>query len=248
MKCNYCGGEIGLEEKTCPYCGMLNDQAVQHHQNMTHFRERFDRAEKNVARKAWRYSQAVPRFLIIVLLLLGTAATILISENAYSFPDASRRRAAMKNPAQTKAVLDAYLDSGDYLSFSSYMEYCNIRTYGTEFSEYRNVDNCAYDYKDFVISLEKLFLHGDQDKWLRYSASFDIRRLCEALEDFTDSMTRAKEDDDEELHMANIEEMNSNMKGMLRVFLGITDEHYEDFLAMTDNHKAAYIEEVILGA
>ena len=28
MKCKYCGGEVSLSEKYCPYCGNLNEQTA----------------------------------------------------------------------------------------------------------------------------------------------------------------------------------------------------------------------------
>ena len=57
MKCRYCGGEVGLEEKTCPYCGRPNEQAVKHHQNMASFRRRYAETEAEVATKTRRYAQ-----------------------------------------------------------------------------------------------------------------------------------------------------------------------------------------------
>ena len=38
------------------------------------------------------------------------------------------------------------------------------------------------------------------------------------------------------------------MTGMLRVYLGIGEEEFEEFLALSENRKAAYVEEVLLHA
>ena len=45
MKCPYCGGEVGLEERFCSYCGRPNEQAQRHHQDMARFRKQYAETE-----------------------------------------------------------------------------------------------------------------------------------------------------------------------------------------------------------
>ena len=94
MKCKYCGGEVGLEESVCPYCGKPNDQAVRHHSEMASFRRRYAETEAAVVGKADHYARIVPRMLIILLLLITAVVTYAISENTYGYPEALRRSRA----------------------------------------------------------------------------------------------------------------------------------------------------------
>ena len=108
MKCRNCGGEVGLEERFCPYCGTPNEQAIRHFQDMADYQDRYTKTEAHVVGAAKRYAQIIPRVIVILLLLIVTVVMAVIAENAYAFPDRMRHRAAQKDAAGTVAVLEAY--------------------------------------------------------------------------------------------------------------------------------------------
>ena len=249
MKCPYCGGEVGLEEKVCSYCGRPNEQAVQHQQNMASYRRRYAETEASVVTKAARYAQIVPRTVVILLLLIATVVMAVIAENAYYFPENMRRRAAERQPEAVLAVLDGYLENREYLSMASCFNYYDIRTYNGPFADYADDIRWTVEYySDFVISMEKLFLHGDRDSWLKYGATSDIQRLCSALDCFLDSWNNDMRDVQNESHRAALEDMKNSVTEMMRVFLGIDREEFDGFVGLSENKKAAWIEEVLLGA
>lgn len=248
MKCRYCGAEVGLEENFCSYCGKPNDQAIRHSREMASFHRRYAATEAAVVSKANRYSQVISRAVLILVMLIATVVMAAVTENAYSLPEAMRSREAGKHPEQTCAVLDAYLESGDYRSFSSYITYNGIRTYGTVFEKYTNVSWCADAYSSFVLHLESLFLQTDRDRWLQYSASSDIRWLCQSLDDFLDDYESAQRNEESELYLGYIEDMRQTMGQMLHVYLGIDEQELAEFLTLSENRKAVYVEEVLLNA
>lgn len=248
MKCKYCGGEVGLEEKFCPYCGKPNEQAQLHHQNMAHYRRRFAQTEAEVVGSARKYSQIIPRIVAILLLLIAAVVMFALSQNAYFFSEEMRRLAAERHPDSIIAQLDGYLENREYLSFSSCFEYNNLRTYGTPFADYSDVEYCADNYSYFVLRLEKLFLNDKSDNWRKYSADDDIRRLCECLDDFEEAYGRSLRSEQLPLHRSAMDDMRENIRDMMRVYLGIEDEEWEAFLALSANRKAARIEEVLFGA
>ncbi|MBO6014101.1 MAG: hypothetical protein J6P48_01400 [Oscillospiraceae bacterium] len=242
MKCRYCGGEIGLEDISCPYCGKANEQAVQHVQDMSRFRRRFAETESRVLSKAKTYSQVVPRVLVILILVIACVVMAVISSNAYSMPGNARRRAAERDPSGTIAVLESYLNEDDYLSFASYIEYNEIRMYGNDFSEYSRLYWCAWYYREFVIRMEHIFLQKDRSAWERNDASFDIRYLCQSITSFRESYDTAEQQDDP--RMEDIRKMRSNMLDMLGLMFGF--ENTEEFFVLTENRMAAAVEEVLL--
>ena len=248
MKCIYCGGEVGLEENFCPYCGRPNEQAQRHHQEMADYRQRYAETEAAVVGKVKHYAQIVPRVVAILLLLVAVVVMFWVTENAYAFPDEIRRRAAEKHPQEVMAQLDGYLKDRDYLGFVSFFNYNGIRIYGSAFVDYTDVEWCAEDYKGFLLQLEQLFLNKDYESWLKYSAADDIRRLCMHLDEFEDTYTDAQRDTQLPLHQAAMDDMRDTMRDMLRIYLGIGDEELESFLSLSENQKAARIEEVLLGA
>ncbi len=248
MKCKYCGAEVGLEENFCSYCGQPNDQAIRHSRDMASFHRRYAATEAAVVSKANRYSQVILRAVLILVMLIATVVMAAVTENAYSLPEAMRRREAEKHPEQTCAVLDAYLESGDYRGFSSYITYNGIRPYGTVFEAYTNLYWCADDYSGFVLQMEKLFLQANRDDWLKYSASSDIRWLCQSLDDFLDSYDGAQRNEESELYLTYIEDMRQTIGQMLHVYLGLDEQELAEFLTLSENRKAVYVEEVLLHA
>ena len=248
MKCRNCGGEVGLEERFCPYCGTPNEQAIRHFQDMADYQDRYAKTEAHVVGAAKRYAQIIPRVVVALLLLIATVVMAVIGENAYAFPELTRRRAAEKDPEGTIAVMEGYLAKGEYLSFASYVDYIDIRTYNSPFEAYAGIRWVAQDYAYVVQRMERLFLHGDQDKWAERRAPDDIQMLCQSLETFFDALESGNRNAASEEHRACIEEMRGNVMEMLRVYFGLEGEQAEQFLAMSTNRKAAYLEEVLLDA
>lgn len=248
MKCNYCGGEVGLEEELCPYCGRPNEQALQHHRNMASFRRRFAQTETEVMGRTERYAGIVPRTILIVIFLIITIVAFFVAENSFSVPEDMRRRAAERHPESYRAVLDQFLEEKDYISFASYLSFHDIRTYRTAFSEYNDLQWSAEYYQGVVEYLERLFLHQETEDWLRFDASNDVLRLCQELEYFMDAYERGVRDSESASHRAILDDMRNNVLEMLHVFLGIDGDEIDDFLKLSDNRKAALIEEVLFNA
>ena len=247
MKCPYCGGEVGLEERFCSYCGRPNEQAQRHHQDMARFRKQYAETEAEVVNKAESYARAVPRIVIILVMLIASVGMWVISSNLYSYPESTRRRAAERNPQPVIEELEGYLAERNYMSFASCCEYYDLRTYDTPFERYSDLRWCASAYQSFMIDAEKLFLHGDREKWIRYSASNDVHYLCQALDNFIEDVDRQIQRVDHEEYLVYLEDMRSDVLNVLKVYLGVSDDEMETFLALSENRKAARMEEVLFG-
>lgn len=248
MKCKYCGGEVGLEENVCPYCGKPNDQAVRHHREMASFRRRYAETEAAVVGKADQYARIVPRMLLILLLLIVAVVTNAISENTYGLPEEVRRHRAERDPKPIMETLDNCLENRDYIAFSSWFTYHGIRCYNSPFEEYEDLQWAAEYYKDFVVSMERVFLHGELDVWEKENTGYDLRRLCQNLEYFQETVERELRNVETESHRMALENMHSDVMDMLKVFFGLDGEELEQFLSFSEARKTAYLEGVLLDA
>lgn len=248
MKCPHCGGEVGLEDKFCPWCGRPNEQAIQHHEDMARFQAAWRETEQTVETKTKHVVRVLPRLIVILALLIISVVSVIIGSQAWEFSDYVRRRSAERNPAEVRATLDGYLEQRDYKSFYSYTELYDLRFYNSPFEEYSNIHSCVMAYHTFLSRLEEIFVRRDMEKWLEDRASFDIRYLSSAIKEFFDELKYLQRRDPTEKDLACMEDMRQTAEGMIRVFLGMDSEQLQEFLNMTENRQAVYLEEVITGA
>lgn len=249
MKCPYCGGEVALEDKECPYCGRPNEQSVQHRKDMARFQRRFSAAEKTVTKKTKGYTRILPLVLVILFLVIAIEVMAGVSEQAWQFPENARRRATQHDPAPVCAMLDEYLERGDYAGFESCADYYKI-PYDGVFSGYEKLLDCADEYADLIRIMESLFLHRDEtETWREWDVPSDLRHLSSSIVIFYGDVNYAlKWEELSESEMGYAADMRETMTGMLDYYLGLDSEKLEEFLAMPGNRQPVYLEEVIFGA
>ena len=211
MKCSNCGGEISFEDKVCPFCGSPNKDATEHIRAMEEYKKRYEDTEKEVTRKTKRFASVAVKAAILVVLLIGIGITAVVSNRAYGFPEKSRRREALKNSAKCREIMKEYLDNGDYCGYVAYVTYNNIPVYDDRFSDFRSINYCADYYRDTIAALERLIMHGDDEKWLKWNASSDTGRFCRYVKEFYESVERKKEEEENEDFKAYYDDMTADM-------------------------------------
>lgn len=248
MKCPHCGGEIGLEDRECPFCGRLNEQSAQHSRDMAHFKKRYLETEAAVEGKNRRLSQILPRTIVFCVLLVASIACLLIGQGAWGFPMSARKKAALRDPAATCAKMDAYLAQGDYIAFDSFMDWNNISTYSNEaFRPYYFTNLCAGEYAEVIRSMETIFLRRDYDSWTQkpYYDGGEFRILCLRLENFYEAIDQAMQEETDSRFLGYISDMEQTVNSMLAVYFGIDGDELEEFLGMGVNQQTVYLEEVL---
>ncbi len=56
MKCPHCGAQIGLEEKYCPFCGLPNEFARKHQEDMDRYEQEFQQTQSEVYQKTRHFT------------------------------------------------------------------------------------------------------------------------------------------------------------------------------------------------
>ena len=116
-----------------------------------------------------------------------------------------------------------------------------------EFRRYAEIEYCASNYQSLILQLENMLLQNDREKWLKNSATYDIGRLCDTLGYFKESVASAERREPSADVLRHIETMEDNVGKLMSLYFGIDEAELEDFLALSANRQAAYMEEVILG-
>ena len=248
MKCPHCGGEVGLEEKFCPWCGKPNEQSVQHMEDMARFQASYRATEQSVEKKTKHVVRLLPRLIVILALLIVSVVSVIIGSQAWEFSETVRKNAAERSAAATRAALDTYLEQKDYRGFHSYAEYHCLSFYRGPFDDYSQLDYCISDYVRFLDRLEDVFLVRDREKWLKNDAEFDIRYLAMYIDDLFDQLDDVSKHDLTEKDKLIVQDIRATAQGMVRVFLGLDEEALKEFLALSENRQPAMLEEVLTGA
>ena len=247
MKCGNCGGEISLEDKVCPFCGNLNKDAAEHIRAMEEYKKRYKDTEEEVTKKTRKSASVTTKAVILTILIIGIGITALIYNRAYAFPEKARRKEALKHPEQCHARMIEYLDNGDYCAYAAYVAYNNIPMYDDRFDDLKNVHYCADYYMDTIAALERVVMHGDDEKWIEWSASNDTSRFCRCVSEFYDMVEERKEREENEKYKVYYDDMKAEVDAAMQAYLNMDEEARNEFLGMTDNKMSAYLEEVILG-
>ena len=96
--------------------------------------------------------------------------------------------------------------------------------------------------------MERVFLHGELDDWEKENTGYDLRRLCQNLEYFLETVERESRNVETEDHRVALENMRSDVMEMLQVFFGLDGGELEQFLVFSEARKTAYLEGVLLDA
>lgn len=87
MKCPHCGAQIGLEEKYCPFCGLPNEFARKHQEDMDRYEQEFQQTQSEVYQKTRHFtSLTVPLTVIFVLILLNIVSFVFVAKSWVSAP------------------------------------------------------------------------------------------------------------------------------------------------------------------
>lgn len=243
MKCPHCGGEITLEQKYCPYCGNLNEAAQKHVADMAHYQRAYEETENELRQKSRRFSGVWVRLVILAGVILLTIATMIVTSNYYSIRSDSLQREAARNAESYTRILDDCLEQQDYLSFYSFVHARSIRPYADEFRNYE----CVYwAVNEYVLSYEYLmdivcgrnaernvgYLNTSLDSFYRYQDE-------ERWRDIEDSQAREK-------YLGYYQNITDNLNGLLKVYLGLSDQQIKELAGMTTAKRGALLEDQAL--
>ncbi len=122
MKCEFCGGNLSLEDKYCPHCGQINKHSQEHIREMGHFRKRFESTQNRVYGVTHAYTQLTVRIALICILIVLIILAVMLGTNAYSVMRDIRERNSNRKFDEYSEVMDSYLEKGEFAEFHYFCE------------------------------------------------------------------------------------------------------------------------------
>ena len=246
MKCTNWGRKIGIEDKVCPYCNAENKLAARHGANMKQYDKRFKKTQGEVEGSAKRMEGLGTRAAILAVLVIGILIMIIVSGLNYDDPDTSsiKKADAKRNSEKYAAEMDGYLERGEYQEFVSFVHSHGVDFWEEPYKRFRSVDYCAGYYYDCVRHMESVILRStDPDYW--DSTDMEISHFCRYLSAFQETYAVQKKREKNSAYLACMDDMEENLRAMLRAYLGMDDEEVDSFLDLSDAKMAMRMEEII---
>ena len=250
MKCPKCGKTIGIEVLKCPACGNTNPLAKKHKENIQKYDRRFRETQESVLKSAQKTEGVGIRggifaILVAVIVILALVCGVISAAGEGETSD-DRKRDSLKHKTEYYAQMREYLEEGDYITFVSFAKYHRIPFNYEPYKDYNNIQYVAEKYFNCVKYWEKILLRSDDpDYW--DSSELDISILCTNLESFVKSYAYNAEKEKNRDFAAYLEDMNADIRAMVKRYLKMTDDEADTFLGYSEARMAVTVEEIILG-
>ncbi len=232
MKCQYCGSNLGIEDKACPYCGKINDQAAKYQAVMQEYRDEYEQAGREAKVKS-KFAGRTGRFIVIAIMLAAIIA-MRISASVNSDVGERERKKEHKiakdvdrNRDEVSATLEELEKNRDYLKLDYYVLNYRLRS-DDKYNEYSRVFTAAISYtaiyNDILNILDGFAGYEDEtDKDRCYDAAIYISDWNsyaggEFWNDASNSPMHSGE------HGAFLADIKRDTQDMVQVYFDLTDE------------------------
>ncbi len=245
MKCPNCGAPMGLEDKYCTYCGTPNMQALRHQADMEKYQQEYLKTQQDVMEKTGRLRRSGSWLVILVVLLIAMIASIILFARAWDIGYTLREKKLTKEMPHHKAVLEAYLEEGEYSQFYGYYS-SNSLSLGDDYS-YEAVYRASRSYVN-IIEIAASVHDPDnfrfQEKYRTENCEYlaeDLIRLFTVEEDLSYYADEALTED----KLAYVEDMRDRIRAVARTCFGLTEEEIDRIPELSKGKLGAMIGEGI---
>ena len=161
MKCPHCGAQIGLEEKYCPFCGLPNEFARKHQEDMDRYEQEFQQTQSEVYQKTRHFtSLTVPLTVIFVLILLNIVSFVFVAKS-WDIGSGLQKQQIHSHLSKHQENIDTYIQNGDFCGLSYYYSQ-NSLYYEDAFDKYNALISASDSYRNITISIQMRFLIPSQ--------------------------------------------------------------------------------------
>ena len=249
MKCKYCGADVGLEDLVCSHCGMPNEEARKHAQDMQRYSRDYERTKTEVSRSAKKAGRLAAHGIILGLVIVANILVYSLLSNSYSLQRDWQVRKAEKNFQTHQAMMDEYLDKQDYLGFSAYCQASYIDGYSSKYRDYEQSVRMCRQYRYVYADMAKMVFASDKDA--DSIAGYRAESFYDTLDTLYKLITPEYIEEhtykaDTAVSLRTAEGIRKQLNGMLTAFLHLTDEEIESLPAMTKTKRDMLLEEHIL--
>lgn len=232
MKCKYCGSNLGIEDKTCPYCGKVNVKAAGYRAKIEWQQDNYEQVESEVKEKS-KLAGRIGRILVIAAML---AITFIMLKSIDVNSNVEKRYERQKNEIakevdkkrdEITAALDSMERNRNYQALYFY-EYNYKLSLDSSFDEYKKVFWAALRYHEIHDDILNIIDGYDQrgEKSARdwcHEAAISVDNWKRSVEGTNGNYAQNSQKNLRE-HEAFLRDIKKDTQDMVQVYFDLTDE------------------------
>ncbi len=231
MKCQYCGSNLGIEDKVCPYCGKVNDQAAEHQAVIEEYRDEYEqtKSESKVKSKVAGRTGRLIVIAIMLVLIIAMRTSASVNSDVGERERKKENRIAKevdKNRDVVSATLEELEKNRDYLGMDYYVLNYRLRS-DDKYNDYSRVFTAAISYTAIYGDILNILdgfegYEGETDKDRCYDAAIYISDWNKYVggEFWNDSVNSSMHTGE---HGAFLADIKKDTQDMVQVYFDLTD-------------------------
>jgi len=243
MKCESCGGNLTLEDVVCPHCEAVNPHAIEHIRQMKRYQKDYEGTKEQVYTVTKRYVGVSVRIIVIAVLIVLIILCGIMSDEGYSIHRKLNIAKAERNYEEYTAIIEEYLEKGEYYALYSFLE-AHYISYSVEaFEEYNPLIRAVTQYAFFYNDVMRVVYPYSEESLKSYPGR---------IEDDLAAFYKLYDEEyyhnifDNPKHKEDIFKIEEQMKAMLVAYCGLTMEEAEDIKNMSEAERMSLLEEKLL--
>ncbi|MBQ9991120.1 MAG: hypothetical protein IJP31_09315 [Lachnospiraceae bacterium] len=239
MKCQQCGGNIGIQDERCPYCQTPNPHYKQHRAEMFRYRKDYEKTKEEVISKSGRFAGFTVKLTLIAVLAFLDVLFIALAVNADEVAWFLESRQVSAETSLHREKLEEYEAKRDYQGFVAYYEEHSL--YLAE--ELEDFSKVYYASCNYIYIYDALVDLGQEDDYWTDERRIEV--ISDNLGYFYDELKPREYEDASRYtgeHGRYLEELKEDMGYLLCAYAKITAEEAEDFPVMSDGRRQLAIE------
>ena len=245
MKCRHCGASLGLEDLTCPHCGMPNEAARRHASDMMRYSRDYQETKEEVTRSAQKAGRVAARAVLLLVLIIANIVVFFFAGNVYSLKHSMAERNNKRHAKEYMQTMEDYLANEDYLGFYNFCQAHEIRGYEKPYEAYSQIVGICRDYMYLYTGIGNMIFPAEYDEVV---TGYQADSFYDSLDSFYKQTEkemieeRAYNEDPKEV-LAVAEGVTNQLNGLLTTYLGLTEEEVKSLPEMAKTKRNLLLEE-----
>lgn len=246
MKCEFCAGNLNINDERCPHCDAVNPFYEAHREDMRRIKHSVSKTEEEVIKTTKKYTSSSLYIAVISVLLLLVVICTLVLANMHSINYEIQRSQNYKKAGEYLPIVEDLAKNGDYPDLRAFMFYRYEYSRDNPLKPYTALENVSSSYTSALGHIAALVNNNDNRKDPEEIAK-DIDKCLGDIyaERFERSVSRSDDPAYAPDKLAIMDDVVEQLNALMVTYLGTSEEKLKEFPQMTSLNRTIYLSEII---